>query len=339
VQVLSKRVIFIAVLSVIAAMTAVVFSPATTQAADQPDSPPNASVRAWYGSCAYAVADGDDLYGIAVRFGVSPYYLATSNRLYNYNMVYRGMVMQVPCVSGYSMSGYGRYPSSGYPNYGSSGYGGYMPRGYSNNYMPQGYSNNYQPQGYSYNNQSMPYNVCSVHIVIFGEWLRLIAGRYGVSWQAIAVMNRLYNPNLVFVGQRLLIPCAGSSSYSPYQAPSSGYRAPSSGYPTSPYVNPAPAPTSGSVTATMMNLMFQPATINIRVGQSVVWRNMDSVQHSATQGTCSGNTCTPTSGGFDTGILNPGQTSAPIVFHSAGTFHFYCRVHGAMMQGNVVVMP
>jgi plastocyanin len=329
VQVSSKRIIAITVLSLISALAAVAFSPASTQAAGKPDLPRSARVQASSGSCAYAVGDGDDLFRIAMRFGVSPYYLATSNRLYNPNLVYRGMVMQVPCVSGYSTSGYGRYPSSGYPNYGSSGYG---------NYQPQGYSNNYRPQGYPSNYQSTPYNVCSVHLVRFGEWLKNIAVRFGVSWQAIAAMNRLYNPNLIFAGQRLLIPCAGSSSYSTYGAPSSGYRAPSSGYPTSPYVNPPP-PSAGSVTATMMNLMFNPATINVRVGQSVVWRNMDSVPHSATQGTCSGNVCTATAGGFDTGILNPGQTSAPIVFHSAGTFHFYCRVHGAMMQGNVVVMP
>jgi plastocyanin len=275
--------------------------------------------------------------------------------MYGSNFMYRGMMMQVPCVSNYPTSGYGRYQSSGYPNYGSSGYGnyqpygnrGYMPQGYSNNYqpngyggyMPQGYSNNYQSQGYSNNYQSTSYNVCNVHFVVFGEWLKNIALRFGVPWQSIAAMNRMYNPNLIFVGERLLIPCAGTSPYSPYGAPSSGYRAPSSGYPTSPYVYPVPPPAAGSVTATMMNIMFNPATITIHVGQSVMWRNMDSVQHSATQGTCSGNTCTPTPGGFDTGILNPGQTSGAIVFNSAGTLHFYCRVHGPMMQGDVVVTP
>jgi plastocyanin len=347
VQVSSKRIFVIAALTLVAALAAVASSPASTQAAGAPDSPPNASVHAGYGNCAYVVADGDDLFRIAARFGVSPYFLGANNGMYGSNFMYRGMVMQVPCVSRYPTSGYGRYQSSGYPNYGSSGYGNYQPYG-NRGYQPQGYSSNYyqpygnsgyQPQGYSNNYQSMSYNVCSVHFVQFGEWLKNIAVRFGVSWQSIAAMNRMYNPNLIFAGERLLIPCAGTSPYSPYGTPSSGYRAPSSGYPTSPYVYPAPPPTAGSVTATMMNIMFNPATISIHVGQSVMWRNMDSVQHSATQGTCSGNTCTPTPGGFDTGILNPGQTSAAIVFNSAGTFHFYCRVHGPMMQGDVAVMP
>lgn len=338
----------------ILAIGAAAFSSTAAQAAARTASPRDASMEAAAGNCAYSVVDGDDLYRIAMRFGVSPYYLANTNRLYNPNLVYRGMMMRVPCVAGYGPSGYSNYGSSGYGSYGSqrysnnypsTGYGGYGTQGYSNNYSSKGYSGNYQAQGYSPNYPSTSYKICSVHMVYFGEWLKSISARFGVSWQAIAAANRLYNPNLIYAGQRLLIPCAGASSYPTYSAPSSGYSnspysAPSSGYPKSPSVYPTTPPsTAGAVTATMMNLMFSPATITIHVGQSVAWHNMDSTQHSATQGTCSGNTCTPAPGGFDTGILGAGQTSMAIMFHSAGTFHFYCRVHGAMMQGDVVVMP
>ncbi len=47
-----------------------------------------------------------------------------------------------------------------------------------------------------------------VHIVAAGEDLRIIAARYGTTWQAISAANSLTNPNLIYVGQRLVIPAA-----------------------------------------------------------------------------------------------------------------------------------
>lgn len=44
------------------------------------------------------------------------------------------------------------------------------------------------------------------HRVRAGETLAIIAARYGVTTQAIMQANKLRNPNLIFVGQRLLIP-------------------------------------------------------------------------------------------------------------------------------------
>ena len=44
------------------------------------------------------------------------------------------------------------------------------------------------------------------HRVRSGETLSIIAARYGVTPQAVMLANRLRNPNLIFVGQRLLIP-------------------------------------------------------------------------------------------------------------------------------------
>jgi LysM repeat protein len=46
----------------------------------------------------------------------------------------------------------------------------------------------------------------SVHVVQWGETLTLIAGRYGVSVDAILAANGLHDPNFVYVGQRLVIP-------------------------------------------------------------------------------------------------------------------------------------
>jgi LysM repeat protein len=47
-----------------------------------------------------------------------------------------------------------------------------------------------------------------VHIVKRGEYLKSIAPRYGVTWQAIAQANGLKSPYVIFTGQRLKIPCA-----------------------------------------------------------------------------------------------------------------------------------
>jgi putative chitinase len=45
-----------------------------------------------------------------------------------------------------------------------------------------------------------------VHIVQRGETLYSIARRYGTTHWAIAMANNLANPNVIYVGQRLVIP-------------------------------------------------------------------------------------------------------------------------------------
>ncbi len=45
-----------------------------------------------------------------------------------------------------------------------------------------------------------------IHIVQYGETLSSIARRYGTTVWAIAIANNLYNPNVIYAGQRLIIP-------------------------------------------------------------------------------------------------------------------------------------
>ena len=85
----------------------------------------------------------------------------------------------------------------------------------------------------------------------------------------------------------------------------------------------------------IQNFAFNPGTITVRVGQQVVWVNHDSAPHTTTSGSCSGGTCTPAPG-WDSGTLNRGQSFA-FTFTTAGTFTYFCRIHGASMQGTVVV--
>jgi LysM repeat protein len=60
-----------------------------------------------------------------------------------------------------------------------------------------------------------------IHIVKRGEYLKLIAARYGVSVSAIVRANGLRNPNLIYPGQRLKIsvPCDGTPSPPPPSGP------------------------------------------------------------------------------------------------------------------------
>lgn len=87
---------------------------------------------------------------------------------------------------------------------------------------------------------------------------------------------------------------------------------------------------AGSVAAadgavTIAGFAFDPASITVRVGDSVTWRNEDSAPHTATAD----------DGSFDTGNLGDGA-SASVTFQQAGTFGYLCTIHPSM-RGTVVV--
>ncbi len=95
-----------------------------------------------------------------------------------------------------------------------------------------------QPQPYP---QPGKYPICTYYTVRPGDWLKTIAIYFGVSWQALAQANGLYNPNYIYVGQRLAIPCAH-----PYPPPVCPGCPPCQGcppvYPTPPNYYPTPVP-------------------------------------------------------------------------------------------------
>ncbi len=82
------------------------------------------------------------------------------------------------------------------------------------------------------------------HVVRPGQTLYSIATMYGLSAWALANANGLWNPNLIYVGQTLLIPGAGYcyTCYNrPYiNAPYSTYRPPYNYY-APPYYSPMPS--------------------------------------------------------------------------------------------------
>jgi len=67
---------------------------------------------------------------------------------------------------------------------------------------------------------------------------------------------------------------------------------------------------------------YSPNPAALGAGQSVVFRNGDSVTH---------HIASDTAGLFDTGTLAPGATSPPIVINNPGTVPYHCTIHPSMV--------
>ena len=65
-----------------------------------------------------------------------------------------------------------------------------------------------------------------VHTVVSGETVSSIARRYGTTVSAIVSANNLRNPNLIYSGQRLYVPC-GTGYGGSYYGSNYGYNQPS----------------------------------------------------------------------------------------------------------------
>ena len=95
--------------------------------------------------------------------------------------------------------------------------------------------------------------------------------------------------------------------------------------------NESPNPTA-DVTINIVGMngsnSYSPNPANVTVGQTVSWHNSDSTTHTATQ----------TGGGFNTGNIGPGGTSAPIPITTAGDLAYHCTIHPTM-TGTLHVTP
>jgi len=138
-----------------------------------------------------------------------------------------------------------------------------------------------------------------------------------------------------------LVGCGGG--YSPPTTPNPGPQpspapaptptpTPDPGPAPSPSPTPAPTPSPSAVVIEIVaidgNMSFTPDTASLRVGQQVRWHNAHTVTHTATQD----------GGGFDTGLIPPGSTSAPITVNTPGTLRYHCEIHPSMV-GALNVTP
>lgn len=89
----------------------------------------------------------------------------------------------------------------------------------------------------------------------------------------------------------------------------------------------APPALAADATVTIADFKFQPATVTIKVGDSVTWTNDQAdVSHTVTA---------KTGATFDSGKLATGDTYTE-TFDKAGTISYFCEIHPNMM-GTIVV--
>ena len=101
--------------------------------------------------------------------------------------------------------------------------------------------------------------------------------------------------------------------------------------PPTPSPAPTPTPMPRVIIAIVDNngaMSYAPNPAQARVGQRVVWQNVHSQVHTATDD----------GGAFDTGFIAPGATSGPITIGAPGTFSYHCEVHPPMV-GVLVIVP
>src|SRR4051812_11264179 len=82
---------------------------------------------------------------------------------------------------------------------------------------------------------------------------------------------------------------------------------------------------AGPASVRIKSLKFDPKTLEIRAGDSVVWTNDSRTTHTATSDD-DGKT-------FDTDDVAPGASSKAVRFEKEGEFKYHCKVYGKTMSG------
>jgi len=116
----------------------------------------------------------------------------------------------------------------------------------------------------------------------------------------------------------VLAGCSGSGGGSS-SAPSSSGGASSGGSSSS------GGAASGGTAVSIANFAFDPASLTVKVGDTVTWTNKDSVAH----------TVTADDGSFKSEQIQPGA-AYKFTFAKAGTFSYHCSIH-PNMTGSITV--
>lgn len=149
------------------------------------------------GTVVYTVQPGDYLAKIARQFNTTVSAIVAANNIPNPNLIYPGQQLIIP------VGGTVPPPATSVPA---------TP-------PPQATSSPATP----------PPTGQTTHVVRAGETLSSIARQYGTTTTAIAQANGIVNPNLIYVGQTLIIPTGGTVPPPPTAVP---------GQPTAPPPNP-----------------------------------------------------------------------------------------------------
>ena len=104
------------------------------------------------------------------------------------------------------------------------------------------------------------------------------------------------------------------------QEPAPAPYVPSNGTPLAPTTGePEPPAMPPQIEVIIQEFAFNPDTLNIPVGATVVWYNDDSVDH----------TVTARDNSFDSGRISPNETFE-YTFQQTGTLEYYCTIHPGM---------
>ncbi len=102
--------------------------------------------------------------------------------------------------------------------------------------------------------------------------------------------------------------------------------------PTPTPIRPTPTPKPPvTIVITIQNSTdnaFKPKTVTVPRGSTIIFKNISSIQHTATE------TNGPTT--FDTGNINPGAQSIPFKLTKPGTYEYDCTYHPNMV-GTIIV--
>jgi len=157
----------------------------------------------------YTVRPGDTLYSIARRFGTTAQAIVQANGILNPNQIFSGQVFWIPSGSGGPTD-----PTTYYiVQRGDTLYS--IARRFGTTYLALAALNGlrypytiYVGQRLLISGSGTPWSPPSqtVYVVQRGDTLWSIAMRYGTTPWAIAAANGLWNPNFIYVGQRLIIP-------------------------------------------------------------------------------------------------------------------------------------
>jgi plastocyanin len=135
-----------------------------------------------------------------------------------------------------------------------------------------------------------------------------------------------------FAATTLLLSCNGTANTS---APAASGTTPpgttastNAGVTTSTSTSTSTTTTTTPVTVTIQGFKYNPASITVKAGDSVVFKNMDSTAH----------TVTPVSGASftDSGTIAGSGGTATVTFPTAGTANYKCNFHPSML-GSVTV--
>jgi plastocyanin len=82
-----------------------------------------------------------------------------------------------------------------------------------------------------------------------------------------------------------------------------------------------------TIAVTIQGMAFGPQSIQVAVGDTITWTNMDPMTHTATAD----------SNDFDSGRLDQNDTYSWTVSDPPRQVSYHCAIHGARMSGTVTI--